>query len=111
VEYRENFLWNLRRPSLNFGHRRFREGEQELFDAAAWLAQDPARQLLVSDPSRRRCFAEAASVQPVGEAGGLDWMLVAGEPSPDCASRGDAGRAILYTPVLPRTLWGQARWP
>jgi len=111
VEYRENFLWNLRRPSLNFGHRRFREGEQELFDAAAWLAQDGRRQLLVSAPSRQRCFAGATPAQAVGETGGFEWWVVSGEPDAACARQGDPGRAILYTPELPRTLWGRARWP
>jgi 4-amino-4-deoxy-L-arabinose transferase-like glycosyltransferase len=100
VEYRENFLWNLKRPTYNFGHRRFREGEQEVFDAAAWLAQDGARQLLVSAPSRQRCFANAAASR-VGESGRLEWWLVSGAADADCAGRGDAGRAILYVPVLP----------
>src|SRR5207248_2637774 len=111
VEYRENFLWNLRRSSVNFGHRRFREGDQELFDAAAWLAQDSSRQLLVSATSRQRCFADSAPAQAIGESGDLQWWLVSGVPSTDCARQGDAGRAILYTPVMPRTLWGVAPGP
>jgi 4-amino-4-deoxy-L-arabinose transferase-like glycosyltransferase len=104
VEYRENFLWNLRRPTFNFGHRRFREGEQELFDAAAWLAADHSRQLLVSAPSRQRCFAAATDATPVGKAGSLEWWLVSGVPDAQCARQGDARRAILYTPVIPKLL-------
>jgi 4-amino-4-deoxy-L-arabinose transferase-like glycosyltransferase len=104
VEYRENFLWNLQRPTFNFGHRRFREGEQELFDAAAWLATDHSRQLLVNATSRQRCFATAAEAKPVGEAGGHEWWLVSGAPDAQCARQGDARRAILYTPVIPRLL-------
>jgi 4-amino-4-deoxy-L-arabinose transferase-like glycosyltransferase len=101
VEYRENMLWNLRRATVNFGHRRFREGEQEVFDAAAWLQQDTSRQLLVSATSLARCFAAADVREPMGEAGGIEWWLVSGRPAPDCASRGDAGKAILYGPEIP----------
>jgi 4-amino-4-deoxy-L-arabinose transferase-like glycosyltransferase len=103
VEYRENFLWNLRRPSFNFGHRRFREGEQEIFDAAAWLAADGSRQLLVSTAARQRCFG-AAVAAPVGESGNIRWWLVSGTPDAGCAGQGDARRAILYTPVMPKLL-------
>jgi hypothetical protein len=100
VEYRETFLWHLRRPSYNFGHRRFREGEQELYDAAAWLAQDPDRQLLVPEPGRARCFADA-DARSVGETGRRTWWIVSGRPDSGCASRGDGRRAILYVPSTP----------
>ncbi len=103
VEYRENFLWNLRRDTFNFGHRRFREGAQEVHDAAAWLARDPGRQLLVSTPSRDLCF-DSAQALPVGESGSLEWWVVSGTPAADCVGKGDAGRAILYQPLMPETL-------
>src|SRR5690606_39677859 len=46
LAYHEHFLLHLTRPTTNFGHRRFREGNAEAFDAAAWLSQQADRQLL-----------------------------------------------------------------
>jgi 4-amino-4-deoxy-L-arabinose transferase-like glycosyltransferase len=103
LEYRENFLWNLRRESWNFGHRRFREGDQEMFDAAAWLAQDERRQLLVADDRRQRCFPATMGVE-VGETGDRQWWLVSGVPDAECTRQGDPGRAIRYVPLMPKTL-------
>lgn len=100
VEYREHFLWHLRRDSFNFGHRRFREGDQEVFDAAAWLSRSPSRELLVQQPRIAQCFA-TADARRVGDAAGFDWWLVSGAPSPDCVARGDAARAIHYVPRMP----------
>ena len=37
VAYKEQFLLYLDHPTHNFGHRRWREGPQEGYDAAAWL--------------------------------------------------------------------------
>ena len=37
VAYKEQFLLYLDRPTVNFGHRRWLEGPQESYDAAAWL--------------------------------------------------------------------------
>lgn len=98
LAYHEHFLWHLGRPTVNFGHRRFREGDAETFDAAAWLAQSPDRQLLVNEKMLAPCFAGAAMVREVGESSRGRWYLVQGTPSPECVSRGDARRAIHYVP-------------
>jgi 4-amino-4-deoxy-L-arabinose transferase-like glycosyltransferase len=49
VGYKEQFLLYLDRPTVNFGHRRWMEGPQESYDAAAWLNAGPLRVLLVPD--------------------------------------------------------------
>ena len=58
VAYKEQFLLYLDRPTVNFGHRRWLEGPQESYDAAAWLNAEPNRVLLVpeSTTSRHPCF-------------------------------------------------------
>jgi hypothetical protein len=98
LAYHEHFLWQLRRPTVNFGHRRFREGEQEAFDASAWLATRSGRQLLVPEAMLSPCFAKAASVQDLGKSSRGHWYLVQGQPDPACVARGDAGRALYYAP-------------
>jgi len=98
LEYHEHFLLHLSRPSVNFGHRRFREGEAERFDAAAWLAADPARQLLVQEDSLEPCFSAATPKQLVGDSSRGDWYLVSGSPDPACAARGDARHVFAYQP-------------
>ena len=82
---------------MNFGHRRFREGEAEVFDAAAWLAADHSRQLLVSEHMLEPCFTPAAK-RLVGDSSRGDWYLVTGTPSADCARRGDVTRVFHYAP-------------
>lgn len=102
LAYHENMLWNLERPSVNFGNRRgLREGDAEIHDAAAWLAADPRRQLLVREDMLEPCFAGAESVREVGFVSRRDWFLVSGTPDPACVARGDAGRAISYDPRHP----------
>jgi hypothetical protein len=99
LAYHENFLWQLTRPTVNFGHRRFREGDQEAFDAAAWLVAGSDRQLLVPEEMLRPCFSGAGSVVDLGEGSGGRWYLVQGRPAADCIARGDAGRALDYSPA------------
>jgi 4-amino-4-deoxy-L-arabinose transferase-like glycosyltransferase len=101
LAYHEHFLWQLHRPSVNFGHRRFREGEQEAFDASAWLAAKAGRQLLVPEAMRAPCFARIASTRDMGRSSRGNWYLVQGEPDPACVARGDAGRALYYAPQTP----------
>lgn len=98
LAYHENFLWQLHRPSVNFGHRRFREGNREAWDAAAWLAAAPDRQLLVPEEMVSPCFTIAAGKLDVGVASSRHWYLVWDPPAPECARRGDAGRALFYSP-------------
>ena len=97
LAYHEHFLWQMHRPSVNFGHRRFREGDAEMYDAAAWLAADPQRQLLVPERMLRPCFA-TGDVRLVGDSSRGDWYLVSGQPAGDCARRGDVAHVFHYAP-------------
>lgn len=97
LAYREHFLWQLQRPSVNFGHRRFREGEAEPHDAAAWLAAAPDRQLLVQEGMLRPCFERNPRVL-VGDSSAGNWYLVTGVPAADCAARGNAHYNFTYRP-------------
>jgi 4-amino-4-deoxy-L-arabinose transferase-like glycosyltransferase len=98
LAYHEHFLWHLGRPTVNFGHRRFQEQQSEVDDAAAWLAQQPDRQLLVPERLLQPCFGGPAQATLVGDSSRGDWYLVQGRPAAACAARGDAGRAIRYRP-------------
>ncbi|MCS6946775.1 MAG: hypothetical protein NZM12_04075, partial [Steroidobacteraceae bacterium] len=97
VAYKEQFLLHLRRPSVNFGHRRWREGPQEPFDAAAWLAAAPNRVLLVPNEYLRPCFAgPGVRLAAAGEASREHWWLVRGQPAAACVAAGNPARAISY---------------
>ncbi|HUQ08847.1 MAG TPA: glycosyltransferase family 39 protein [Steroidobacteraceae bacterium] len=106
VAYKEQFLLYLDRPTVNFGHRRWQEGPQEYFDAAAWLNAAPHRVLLVPKealaPEDRfdltqpavPCFTVNAT--KAGASSGDDWFLVRAPAESACAALGDARRAIRY---------------
>ena len=94
---KEQYLLQLRRPVVNFGHARWREREDEAADAAVWLAQRPGRALFVERRTREACFAEANATD-LGKANRGHWFLVTGKADPDCVARGDLTRAINYTP-------------
>lgn len=94
---KEQYLLQLRRPSVNFGHARWREREQEAADAAAWLAQQPGRALLLDSRALDACFA-SAEARELARANRQRWLLVTGAPRADCVARGDASRARLYWP-------------
>jgi 4-amino-4-deoxy-L-arabinose transferase-like glycosyltransferase len=98
LEYHEHFLLHLSRPSVNFGHRRFREADAESYDAAAWLAADPGRQLLVQEETLDPCFTPAARKQLVGDSSRGNWFLVSGPPEATCAARGNARQTFAYPP-------------
>lgn len=98
LAYHEHFLLNLSRPTVNFGHRRFREGDEESMDAAAWLSAVASRQLLVPERMLAPCFAGAASVREVGDSSRGLWYLVEGAADPACTARGDATRVFRYEP-------------
>lgn len=102
VSAKEQYLLQLRRPSVNFGHARWREREVEAADAAAWLAERPGRALLVERRTRELCFKIADTLE-LGRANRADWSLVSGAPDADCVARGDSSRAIPYEPP-PRQL-------
>lgn len=106
VAYKEQFLLYLDRPSVNFGHRRWQEGPQEYFDAAAWLNAGSNRVLLVPQealiPKDRfkpmqpevPCFKD--NVVDAGISSGARWFLVRAPAESACAALGDATRAIQY---------------
>lgn len=97
VAYKEQFLLYLDRPIVNFGHRRVRETDAEADDAARWLAAAPDRVLLVPDALLAPCFANATA-RSAGFSAGENWSLVTGTPAAACIARGDASRALRYSP-------------
>lgn len=105
LNYREQFLLQAARPVVNFGHRRWREGPREPYDAARWLhggPRAPRRVLLVEAALLDECFAGSARV-PVGRASRQDWFLVTSAPAMTCARQGDPSAARTYVPPgLPR---------
>ena len=94
---KEQYLLQLRRPSVNFGHARWREREAEAADAAAWLAERPGRALLIERRSREICFHDVEALE-LGRANREHWALVTGTPAAECVARGDPSRAIPYLP-------------
>jgi hypothetical protein len=95
VAYKEQFLLFMDRETWNFGHRRWREGPQEAYDAAAWLNAASGRVLLLPETALSPCFVSARRTL-VGEASRDQWYLVEGVAAAECATKGDAGRAIRY---------------
>jgi 4-amino-4-deoxy-L-arabinose transferase-like glycosyltransferase len=98
VGAKEQYLLELERPSVNFGHARWREKEAEAADAAAWFAARPGRALLVHEKTLAICFKDNEA-REVGRANRQHWFLVTGgNADPDCIARGDLRRARLYIP-------------
>jgi ABC-type transport system involved in cytochrome bd biosynthesis fused ATPase/permease subunit len=97
VGAKEQYLLQLKRPSFNFGHARWRERESEAADAAAWLAEDPQRGLVMDKRVRELCFKGAQAVD-LGKANRQHWYLVTGNPDPKCVAEGDRAAARLYAP-------------
>ncbi len=95
---KEQYLRQLKRPIVNFGHARWREREAEAADAAVWLAERPGRVLLMESRVRDLCFADATAID-VGRANRRHWLLVSGIPNADCILRGDPSRARRYVPL------------
>jgi 4-amino-4-deoxy-L-arabinose transferase-like glycosyltransferase len=102
VAYKEQFLLYLDRPTVNFGHRRWLEGRQESYDASAWLNAGAHRVLLVPDDTHDtlKCFPVNAT--NAGHSADSDWFLVRGPADAECASKGDAAKAIHYAIGLRR---------
>jgi 4-amino-4-deoxy-L-arabinose transferase-like glycosyltransferase len=96
VAYKEQFLLYLDRPTVNFGHRRWLEGPQEAYDAAAWLAAAPNRVLLVPDDRLEPCFS---NLEAIGRSSRDHWHLVRAPAAPACVEKGNATRAIPYDPM------------
>jgi 4-amino-4-deoxy-L-arabinose transferase-like glycosyltransferase len=101
VAYKEQFLLYLDRPTVNFGHRRWLEGPQEMYDAALWLNAAPDRVLLMPEEALEPCFSRPDAVL-AGRSSDDDWYLVRGTASAECAGKGDATRAIRYRAKPPR---------
>ena len=98
VDAKEQYLLQLRRPSVNFGHARWQEKAAEAADAAAWYAAKPGRALLVHQKTLETCF-EGMQAQELGRANRQHWFLVTGGTAdPACVERGDLRRARLYIP-------------
>ena len=97
VAYKEQYLLYITRPWWNFGHARWREVDQEAADAAAWLALDSTRVLLVDERVRDLCFSKA-NAESAGMANRQRWYLVSGLPDMECVERGSANVAIRYSP-------------
>jgi len=98
LAYKEQFLLHLDRPSVNFGHSRWREGALESYDAARWLNGGTNRQLLVSEANLEPCFGGAAERIEVGSASRERWFLVTGRAGDSCASRGNDQNVRHYVP-------------
>jgi 4-amino-4-deoxy-L-arabinose transferase-like glycosyltransferase len=94
VAYKEQFLLYLDRPTVNFGHRRWLEGAQETYDAAAWVNAGDKRVLLVPEDALQPCFDAHKTL--VGRTSRENWYLVRGMASTACAEKGDVTRAIRY---------------
>lgn len=98
LAYKEQFLLHLSRPSVNFGHARWREGDLESFDAARWLSADPQRQLLVPEGRLAPCFADARVRVEVGTTSRERWWLVSEPQAAGCVAKGNSSAAREYSP-------------
>jgi 4-amino-4-deoxy-L-arabinose transferase-like glycosyltransferase len=96
VDLREQFALQLARPIVYFGRGRLLDREREAADAAAWMAADPDRALVVDTEARELCFA-GLRAEPLGHWHREDWFLVRGRGDAECLSRGNAGVARRYT--------------
>jgi hypothetical protein len=97
VGYSEEYLLEFKRPTVNFGHARWREWEQEADDAAAWLSAATNRTLLINDQVRQRCFS-AARLQTIRDGNGENWYLVSQGADSACVQRGKMAVALKYQP-------------
>jgi 4-amino-4-deoxy-L-arabinose transferase-like glycosyltransferase len=95
---KEQFFLYLDRPVVNFGHKRWMEKQREAEDAARWLNAAPGRTLLLPDAMLEPCFRSAPR-RSVGVTSREPWSLVELPAQEECASRGDARRAIRYSPT------------
>lgn len=96
VAFKEQYLLNARRPIVHFGHARWREADQEAFDAARWISRDQRRQLVVNAFARDLCFSQT-HVIPLGVANRTDWFLIEGSPDVSCVLRGHSEPAQTYS--------------
>jgi hypothetical protein len=97
VAFKEQYLLSIRRAVVHFGHARWRQWKQEAADAARWLADNPTRQVVVSDHARIECFS-TAQAQSLGFANRTQWFIVRGAADPRCVAKGNAKAARHYEP-------------
>lgn len=97
VGYSEEYLLEFKRPTVNFGHARWREWEQEADDAAAWLSAAANRTLLINDQVRQRCFS-SAQLQTIRDGNGENFYLVSEGADTACIQRGNRSVALSYQP-------------
>jgi 4-amino-4-deoxy-L-arabinose transferase-like glycosyltransferase len=97
VAFKEQYLLNVHRPIVHFGHARWREPAQEAADAALWLSGSDRRQLVVNEIIRQQCFA-ANSAESLGTANRTQWYIVRGQPQADCVARGNEAAIYRYAP-------------
>lgn len=97
VAFKEQYLLNVHRPIVHFGHARWREAEQEAADAALWLSGSDQRQLVVSENIRQLCFS-ATTAESLGMANRAQWYIVRGQPNADCVARGKEAALYHYAP-------------
>ena len=97
IAFKEQYLFNVHRPIVHFGHARWREPLKEARDAALWLNGSERRQLVVPGYARKWCFADASSTS-VGMANRIEWFIVRGKPNPRCVARGKATALYQYAP-------------
>lgn len=102
VACREENLLMSGRVTVNFGHARWNDWEQEADDAAAWFAGKPGRRLLVNERVRQRCFANS-TLQPLQDGNRDSWFLISAGVDADCVRRGHSTAALTYTPAKPRS--------
>ncbi len=102
---KESLILQGRGSLTNFGHRR-PDREQELADAARWLAASPDRRLIVRDESLDPCFGRGEA-EYLGYAHRLGWLLAAADNvDPACAAAGRPENAIPYVaPTVTPSLW------
>lgn len=101
VTCREENLLMSQRVTVNFGHARWSDWEQEADDAAAWFAGKPGRMLLVNERVRQRCFANS-TLQPLQDGNREPWFLISAGVHTDCVRRGHESAALTYTPARQR---------
>jgi 4-amino-4-deoxy-L-arabinose transferase-like glycosyltransferase len=97
VAFKEQYLLQMQRPVVHFGHARWREGEQETMDAARWLAGSPRNQLIVNQRSLDWCFKRAER-HSLGDANRAQWYLVRGTADQRCIELGMPDVAHFYNP-------------
>lgn len=95
LQFKEQYLLQIDRPVVHFGHRRWKEAVQEAADGALWLNKQPHRQLVITELARARCFANAPA-DPLGTANRVEWFLIRGPVSSPCTSQGiDSARRYV----------------